>query len=277
MSTNKKSITLLLAFDCGNTSCKAAVADAQGTIIDSTAIPNGTESTLRGWLEGGGRGGEREREREREKEREGAEKAPIAAAIVANSGGNPQKVIEILQKLKIPKIITLDHNTKIPLKNLYKTPETIGLDRLAVAVAAHAKFPENEKIIIDLGTAITIDYVNSNGEFIGGNISAGLELRLKALNQYTQKLPLIDHKTIAQNNNTEQFGTSTQQALIQGTVQGICNEIEGYITQNSNKKVFLTGGDAKYFEKLIKFPIFVDCQANLKGLLRILKEICLEN
>jgi type III pantothenate kinase len=123
-------------------------------------------------------------------------------------------------------------------------------------------------LIIDFGTAITIDYVEG-GVFLGGNISPGMTTRFRALADYTAKLPLCQ-ATEAQLS----YGTTTREAIEQGVMQGITHEIEGYIEAFSEKKTkkctIFTGGDAKYFVKRIKNTIFADCEPVLVGLNRIL-------
>jgi len=165
--------------------------------------------------------------------------------------------------------LELDHRTSLPIKNRYLSPETLGYDRIAAAVGAKTLFPDDNVLVIDMGTAITIDLVSSEHEFIGGNISPGLGLRAKALHKFTRKLPLVAPKI-----ENEIFGRTTEEAISSGIIQGIFYEIEGYINQMNliykKLKIVLTGGDVKYFDKKLKNSIFVDSNLNLKGLNRIL-------
>lgn len=208
----------------------------------------------------------------------------IDAAIISSTAQQTKSIVTMLEGRGVVKVVDFNHLTPLPIINKYHTPLTVGLDRLASAVAANQKFKEKELIIFDLGTAITIDYVNKEGEFIGGNISPGLEMRFKALNHFTRRLPLISKEEQMslylenyQNNITNnRFGQTTQSAIFCGVVEGICNEIKGYLHENSEKVPFFTGGDALFFEKLIKIPIFVNSQSTLFGLKTIIQRLCIE-
>ena len=161
-------------------------------------------------------------------------------------------------------------NTNIPLKNDYSTPETLGFDRLALAVGANYLFPNQNVLVIDAGTAITYDLVTSEGVYKGGAISPGLRLRFKALNEYTAKLPLIEHfKTV------DIVGTSTIECISSGVVNGTVLEIEGYVGKiNSIYEgcaVVLTGGDANFLANMLKNSIFVNPFLMVIGLNRILE------
>ena len=164
----------------------------------------------------------------------------------------------------------LTSRTKVPVKNLYKTPKTLGMDRLAVAVAAHAIYPKSNVLVVDIGTCMTFDYVDKKGVYHGGNISPGIELRLSAMHHFTSNLPLISRKV-----NEDILGKSTEEAMQNGVVRGISAEIDHfiiYLTKKMGKmKVVLTGGDAQYFGDLVESKIFVDSNLVLKGLNEILK------
>ena len=120
--------------------------------------------------------------------------------------------------------------TLIPILNKYETPETLGSDRLAAAVGANYLHPDRMIMIIDVGTCVTYDFVNERGEYLGGNISPGPTMRLKALDTFTSQLPLVDRK-----GHTPDFGTSTETAIRSGVMNGVINEIEGYISKFSVK------------------------------------------
>ena len=179
------------------------------------------------------------------------------------------KLITELINLKIKKNIFFDNKTLLPIKNLYKTPETLGQDRIAAAVGANFIFPNINILIIDIGTAITYDYVNSNNEYIGGNISPGINIRFKALNKFTKKLPLQKITKINAN-----IGKNTKNAIILGVQKGIFYEINGYLADFQDKykesKIFLTGGDNFFFDKLLKNTIFANSNLVTIGLNRIL-------
>lgn len=152
----------------------------------------------------------------------------------------------------------------LPFKNLYKTPATLGADRICALAAAKALFPSQECIIFDFGTAVTIDFLNKKGEYEGGNISLGMATRFKAINQYTKQLPLL-----SPSEEIMMKGDSTIQAVTSGIILGIMFEIEGYIKKYPGHTVVFTGGDAIYFAKKMKSPIFVVYNLVLKGLAQI--------
>jgi type III pantothenate kinase len=154
----------------------------------------------------------------------------------------------------------------MPLCNRYVTPATLGVDRLAAAVGAATLFPKRECLIIDCGTAITIDFLSAAGEFLGGNISPGLQMRFKALHTFTAALPMG-----RADRHTPLIGVSTQEAVEAGVVQGAVNELEGYLAQYTVYTPVFTGGDAFYFAKRIKKPIFVIVNLNFIGLAKIVE------
>ena len=166
--------------------------------------------------------------------------------------------------------LRLDSSTSLPIKNKYSTPKTLGLDRIAAAVGANMLCPNTPLLIIDMGTAITYDFVNSENEFVGGNIAPGVNMRLRAMNKFTNKLPLLEARQ-----EEKLLGNDTSSAMMAGVMRGIEFEIEGYISKiikkNSNLSVFLTGGDVFFFEKTLKSSIFVVSNLLLMGLNEILR------
>lgn len=162
--------------------------------------------------------------------------------------------------------LKLSHKTKIPIRNLYKTPETLGKDRLAAVIAVNNIFPNTDVLVFDAGTALTIDFINNKNEYKGGNISLGILMRYKALHHFTKKLP-----ELSINNNFEIIsGLNTNEAIYGGVQNGILYEVEGYIKQYKDKypqlKVVFTGGDTFFFENRLKNKIFADPNIVLKGL-----------
>lgn len=166
--------------------------------------------------------------------------------------------------------IELNENTSIPIENLYETKNTLGKDRLAAVIGANNIYPDSNVLVIDMGTAITYDFINKSNQFLGGTISPGLEMRFKALNHFTDKLPLLQ-----KNETFNTIGKTTSEAIISGVQNGIIFEIEGYINELKSKhndlKIILTGGDAIFFDKNLKNTIFVNLNLNYIGLNTILE------
>lgn len=194
----------------------------------------------------------------------------IRGAIVSSVVNDSREIIDYLNHL-YPTCIELDHGTPIPLENRYSTPDTLGYDRIAAAVGAYTIYPGKNVLVIDAGTAVTYDIVTSRGEFMGGNISPGMDIRFKSLNRYTSRLPHLENPP----EKPPLVGNSTREAIQSGIVNGLLFEIDGFIaaiSQNYPKlQVVLTGGDAKYFAGMLKSSIFVDLNLNLIGLNRILE------
>ncbi|MFK5879746.1 MAG: type III pantothenate kinase [Flavobacteriaceae bacterium] len=168
-----------------------------------------------------------------------------------------------------PQLVQLSHNTTVPFKNLYGTPQTLGVDRIAIAAAAVSKYPNKNVLVIDAGTCITYDFVNDRGSYIGGAITAGVKMRYKSLNEFTDKLPLLDPvypKSI--------IGKSTEESIHSGIVNGVLAEINSIINQykEQNRKltVVLTGGDTNFLAKRLKNVIFANPIFLLEGLNMIL-------
>ncbi len=163
----------------------------------------------------------------------------------------------------------LSHKTNLPIILDYKTPETLGTDRIATAVAAHKLFPNENCIVIDAGTCVTSDFIDTDGIFRGGNISPGIMMRIKAMNSFTSALPLVGIE-----NNDNILGKSTVEALQNGAVKGTIWEINTFINEieriYGKSKLVFTGGDTKYFVNYFKTSIFADSNLVLKGLNEIL-------
>ncbi|MES2616515.1 MAG: type III pantothenate kinase [Bacteroidota bacterium] len=164
---------------------------------------------------------------------------------------------------------TVNKDLKLPFVNLYKTPETLGADRIAAMAAAAVLYPDNTSLVFDIGTCMTIDFLNERKEYNGGNISPGLNMRLKAMNQMTGRLPLssVDEIQLP-------MGNSTLSALANGAMLGLQYEIDGYIQSTLEKNpdtcIVLCGGDAHYFEKPLKYKIFANPNLVLQGLYHLL-------
>lgn len=148
-------------------------------------------------------------------------------------------------------LLQLDAETLLPIKNAYKTPSTLGKDRLAAIIGAYGLFPNKTCLVIDAGTCVTYDVLTNKGEFLGGNISPGLKMRLKAMHSFTKRLPLPTIKETKLD-----WGNSTEMALLNGAQLGLQLEIEGFMKRCfvdfGETVTFLTGGDAVFFGNKIK-------------------------
>jgi type III pantothenate kinase len=162
----------------------------------------------------------------------------------------------------------LSHQTKIAFTTPVGKPETIGADRLALCAAAVHFFPKANNFVIGLGSCITYNFINKNHEFLGGGISPGLEMRLKSLNQFTAKLPLVKPSR-----EVPLIGYDTATNILSGVVLGMAMEIDGFIdsyrAKYGNFNVLLTGGDSPYLAQHFKNRIFADPDLIFKGLYAI--------
>jgi type III pantothenate kinase len=174
---------------------------------------------------------------------------------------------EIFKEYNFNKIF-LNPATPLPIKRDYETPQTLGSDRIAGAVGANFLFPEQNCLIIDMGTAIKYDYVSADATFRGGIISLGMRIRFEALHTFTKRLPLVEAHEIP-----DLIGKSTISCIQSGVVNGIIAEVNGMIKNYQklgNCQVILCGGDAPFFESQIKKPTFALSNLVLIGLNRIL-------
>ncbi|MCX7985600.1 MAG: type III pantothenate kinase [Bacteroidales bacterium] len=197
------------------------------------------------------------------------EYSSLCCSIVSATGEFPKQVERWLED-NLEQVLLLSSQLKFPFEILYRTPHTLGNDRIAAVAAAQEMFPEQNCLIIDAGTAITFDFIDDKANYWGGNISPGLAMRFNALHTFTQKLPLIH-----QMGEIPPIGHSTETAIRSGVVWGIVYEIERYINEMAQKygtlQVLLSGGDAVFLADKINYPIFVDEFLVLKGLNRILE------
>lgn len=160
----------------------------------------------------------------------------------------------------------LNVNTHLPIEIEYKTPGTLGNDRIAAVVAGNSIFPEQDILIIDAGTCITYDFLNNKGKYLGGSISPGFNLRFKSLNNYTDNLPLISNLE----KTAELIGNSTINSIKSGVINGLKAEVDGitenYLQKYPGIKIIFTGGDINYFDTTTKNNIFAVANLVLKGL-----------
>jgi len=193
-------------------------------------------------------------------------KFSLKNAIISSVGKIKSKDIKALNTIQ--KVITLDHSIKVPFMNKYKTPKTLGVDRIALVSAAVHQFPKKNVLIIDAGSCITYDFVSSKKEYFGGAISPGINMRYKSLNYFTANLPKLE---IGEFSLT---GINTNQSIHSGVLNGILHEIDGVIAEYQDKSpnltVVLTGGDTNFLAKKLKSSIFANPNFLLEGLNSIL-------
>ena len=192
----------------------------------------------------------------------------ITKGIISSVGRINQKDISIISKQI--KLINLSADTKLPFKNKYGTPKTLGVDRIALVSASVEQFTDKNVLIIDAGTCITYDFITSENDYLGGAISPGIRTRYTSLNNLTANLPLLETKA-----PKHIIGKSTADAIHSGIVNGILKEIDGTIQEYAkiyeDLTVILTGGDTKLLSKRLKSSIFANSNFLLEGLNYILE------
>ncbi len=195
------------------------------------------------------------------------EENPIKRAIISSVASH-DKIESVLLKCKVS-YIHLSAKTRLPIRNNYLTPTTLGDDRLANVVGANALFPNQNVLTIDCGTCIKYDMVTQKKEYSGGAISPGLTMRFKALHNQTKQLPLLEKEQL-----NYVIGKSSKESILSGVINGTIAEIDGIILKYKelydNLTVILTGGDTKFFEKELKCNIFAEPNLTLIGLNEIL-------
>jgi len=171
-------------------------------------------------------------------------------------------------KRKLPNLRLFDNTFKTGIVNKYKSPDTLGYDRLCNVIGASDLSNNLNCLTIDIGTCIKFDFITAKKEYLGGSIGPGINLRFKAMNDYTKNLPYIKHRE-----KTELIGRDTKESLMSGVMNGMQAEInqfiERYKTQFSELQIFMTGGDAKYFDIPLKKDTFVVENLTLLGLYKI--------
>jgi type III pantothenate kinase len=214
-----------LIIDIGNSSTKLAIIDHQQKIA-VLRYDELTEDILNGLLES----------------------YPLKKAIISSGKEIPDFMITILRK-EMELLHILSYKSRLPIDIKYETPETLGPDRIAAATGAYTRFPGANMLIIDAGSAITFDFLIGT-IFEGGNISPGIEMRLKALHSFTTRLPLV-----LRGEKYSFPGHNTKDAILAGVITGVTYEINEYIRtfekKYENLEVILTGGDSEFLKSRI--------------------------
>ncbi|GGD53686.1 type III pantothenate kinase [Muriicola marianensis] len=231
-----------LVIDAGNTSTKLAVFRKQDLLFHSSTDADGFHKTVKDIFS----------------------KFPdISHALVASVGLLGKRELNVLSIFC--KVELLTSVSKVPFKNSYASPATLGVDRIALATAAFYNYPHTNVLVIDAGTCITYDMVNDYGEYLGGAISPGLRMRYQSLNEHTARLPLLDPSPFV-----ELIGNTTEKSIHSGVIYGICKEIDGVISEYQSRfehlTVILTGGDGQFLSNRLKNTIFANSNFLLEGL-----------
>lgn len=233
-------MSITLCFDFGNTRKKVAVFEG-ADIQEAITLPDDAQETIQPLI---------------------TKYKPAKSILSSVIDHNP-----VLEELlaAASKFHKLSHHTKVSFTTPVGKPETIGADRLALSAAAVHYYPGQHNLVIGLGTCITYNFINKFHEFVGGAISPGMEMRLKALNYYTAKLPLVKADS-----NVPLIGYDTTTNITSGVVLGMAKEIDGFIEayreRFRNFNVLLTGGDIVYLASHLKNKIFADPDLIFKGL-----------
>ncbi|WP_033960046.1 type III pantothenate kinase [Psychroserpens jangbogonensis] len=192
----------------------------------------------------------------------------ISNGIISSVGKLNKEDVQVVES-EIDLLI-LKSETKQPFKNLYKTPKTLGVDRIALVSASIRQFSNSNVLIIDAGTCITYDFINTNNEYFGGAISPGIRLRYHSLHNLTANLPLLESEL-----PESLIGNTTNSSIHSGVVFGVLKEIDGVINDYKEKysdlTVILTGGDTNFLSKQLKNGIFANSNFLLEGLNFILE------
>lgn len=195
----------------------------------------------------------------------------VSSSIICSVSGHPASLQQALQPY-VPSVYILNYQLPVPFVNHYATPQTLGTDRIAAVAGARTIYPVKNCLVIDLGTCITYDVIDSEGNYWGGSISPGLHMRFKALHTFTSRLPLIEP---IKDSESALTGRNTKEAILSGVINGMAAEIEGILGKYQKKfddiHVIFCGGDAKFFESRIKERIFVVPELVLVGLNSILQ------
>ena len=198
-------------------------------------------------------------------------KLNFKSGIISNVGNKSlcQKILK-----SFPELFVMSYKLKFPIKINYTSINSLGNDRIANAVAAYSMFPNNNNLVIDVGTCITYDFINDSNVYLGGGISPGFNLRMMSLSSFTESLPILNLKL----KKTSLIGKSTEESMKSGVVNGTIGEIiqniYDYKQLYSEINILLTGGDTTFLKSIVsikKNSIFADENLTLKGLNNIIK------
>ncbi|HTN45444.1 MAG TPA: type III pantothenate kinase [Flavipsychrobacter sp.] len=237
----------ILCIDQGNSLTKACVFSGGKIVANDVFSPGEAEAGIDNWV--------------KQYQPEGA---------IVCSVTNHHADIMLSLRDAVPYVHRVDENSHLPIMNAYGSPQTLGADRIALAVGAQAGFPDSNVLVVSVGTCVTYNFVQKNKAFRGGLISPGMNMRLKAMHEFTDKLPLVSAE-----GDSILLGYDTETSMRSGAVNGLAAEIDGLVAafaeQYPDFNAVLTGGDGPLFANKLKSKIFADPHLLMKGLQIILK------
>ncbi len=240
------SYIVFLVVDIGNTLQKAVLFDASGNVAGRVCGESVGTAELESLCQG----------------------SDVCAALISAVGNVSEAMVGWLSRRT--RLLRLSPALKLPVRLKYETVETLGSDRMACAVAAATMFPKENVLVVQAGTCLVTDFVSAENEYCGGSISPGLQMRFKALHQYTAGLPLVSPQQIE-----VYMGTSTRQSMLSGVINGMSAEIDAFVERYrqdyGDLRILLTGGDAPFLERYLKNRIFAAPNLVAFGLYNILR------
>ncbi|MFD2601851.1 type III pantothenate kinase [Flavobacterium suzhouense] len=233
---------MLLAVDIGNTKIKAAVFEddvlLERFVFDKNDTAVTIENIFKSYTE-------------------------ITVSVISSVGKDAPELLLELEKRG--RLVIIDRDLKYPFTNKYATPATLGVDRMVLSAGTVLLYPGKNRLVIDAGTCVTYDFIDSNDNYLGGAISPGLQLRYNAMHNFTAKLPLLYPEM-----PKEYIGDTTAGSMHSGVVNGMLHELEGFVRQYNEQyqelTIILTGGDADFLAKRLKNTIFANSNFLLESL-----------
>lgn len=194
----------------------------------------------------------------------------IDGSIYCSVGREDVDLLRYLRHLS-GRALRLTPDTRVPIRISYRTPSTLGSDRVAAAVGAWADFAGHPILVVDAGTAVTYDYVDAEGVYHGGNIAPGISMELRALHEFTARLPLVPFPEDMPSLCRDLWGGDTRQAIALGAVYSVVASIAFYRSRlPEDTVVVLGGGCGHHLASVCGFETQVDEHLVSKGLNRIL-------
>lgn len=193
---------------------------------------------------------------------------------IATVAGKDEALLKALDALGT-RVLWLTADVPCPVKPVFNIPKGLGADRWAADIGALSIDAEHTLLMIDAGTCITYDMIGRDGNFLGGVISPGVQLRLDAMHEHTALLPQLEATTEA-----DMMGHDTRTAMLSAAVNGARLEMEGYIRHllkdYPDLHVFITGGNTFAFSPDITCTITYDPYLVFRGLEAIKEEMSFE-